>query len=248
MGIALEPPFCVLVAAPDLPLGEVLAHGEDRNRTAIDTSLHLLRRYVRSLNPRAVFWRQGTRLIVFFPMGGLRTDRAGVVQALREACQRVGAENRPHSVSVGMGPITASVEGFPESYRAALRSVNLRRLLQPDAKGTVTCYEELGLFRLLSGTESREDLAGFCRDALGPVLRLKTPGPLLATLRAYLENGQNLRRTAHALGIHYNTARYRMRRLRELLGSALDDPSSRIALEVALHLLPLARPEDLVTE
>lgn len=248
MGIPLEPPFCVLVAAPDSPLGEVLAHGEDRSRTAIDTSLHLVRRYVRLLNPRAVFWRQGTRLVVFFPLGGIRTDRAAVVQALREVCQRVGTENQPHSVSIGVGSFTATVEGFAQSYRAAMQSLELGRLLQTAGQSTVTCYEELGLFRLLSGTESREDLANFCREVLGPILTAEAPGPLLATLRAYLENGQNLRRTAQTLGIHYNTARYRLRRLRTLLGPALDVPSSRLALEVALHLVPLAFPTGFVTK
>ncbi|MCR4391863.1 MAG: PucR family transcriptional regulator ligand-binding domain-containing protein [Candidatus Acetothermia bacterium] len=243
MGLSLDPPFYVVVAAPDLPLGEVLAHGEDRSRSAIDTSLHLARRYVRTLNPRAVFWRLGTRLVALFPVGGLRTDRAAIAQALREVCQRVGTENPPHSVSMGVGPLTTTVEGFAEGYRAAMQSLELGRLVQPKGKGTVTCYEELGLFRLLSGVQSREDLASFCRESLGPVLRAKRSAALLGTLRAYLEHGQNLRQTAHALGIHYNTARYRLRRLQELLGPALEDPSTRLALEISLHLLPLAFPE-----
>lgn len=162
--------------------------------------------------------------MVFFPVAGIRTDRSAVGQALAEVCQRVEAQNSPYAVSIGVGPATPTIDEFPHAYRAAMQSLELGRLLHPRKSGRVTSYEELGVFRLLSPTGRQEDIRAFCRDALGPVLAVKDPAPLLATLRAYLENGQNLRRTAQTLGIHYNTARYRLRRLRHLLGPALDDP------------------------
>jgi DNA-binding PucR family transcriptional regulator len=40
---------------------------------------------------------------------------------------------------------------------------------------------------------------------------------------------------AAALGIHPQTARYRLARLRELFGADLDDPDGRFWLEVALR-------------
>jgi DNA-binding PucR family transcriptional regulator len=40
---------------------------------------------------------------------------------------------------------------------------------------------------------------------------------------------------AERLEIHPQTARYRMGRLRELFGDALDDPDSRFWLQVALR-------------
>jgi DNA-binding PucR family transcriptional regulator len=40
---------------------------------------------------------------------------------------------------------------------------------------------------------------------------------------------------ARELHIHPQTARYRMSRLRELLGSELDDPDARFELEAALR-------------
>jgi DNA-binding PucR family transcriptional regulator len=41
--------------------------------------------------------------------------------------------------------------------------------------------------------------------------------------------------TAAALGVHPQTVRYRIARLRELFGAALDDPESRFELQLALR-------------
>ncbi len=41
---------------------------------------------------------------------------------------------------------------------------------------------------------------------------------------------------AQRLGIHPQTARYRLARLRELFGDALDDPEARFWLELALRV------------
>ena len=59
---------------------------------------------------------------------------------------------------------------------------------------------------------------------------------LLETLRAYLdEPGQPLR-IAQRLGVHPQTVRYRLRRLRELLPPGeLEDPDRRFALALALR-------------
>jgi DNA-binding PucR family transcriptional regulator len=41
---------------------------------------------------------------------------------------------------------------------------------------------------------------------------------------------------AARLGVHPQTARYRVTRLRELFGSALDDPDERFWLDLALRV------------
>ena len=45
---------------------------------------------------------------------------------------------------------------------------------------------------------------------------------------------------ARALHVHPQTARYRLARLRELLGDPLDDPDARFELELALRAGRLA--------
>jgi hypothetical protein len=55
------------------------------------------------------------------------------------------------------------------------------------------------------------------------------------TALAFIDERGNAAAMARALGIHPQTARYRVARLRELLGGALDDPDARFELELALR-------------
>jgi DNA-binding PucR family transcriptional regulator len=55
------------------------------------------------------------------------------------------------------------------------------------------------------------------------------------TALAHVRHGGNSVAMARELHIHPQTARYRMARLRELLGDQLDDPDARFELEAALR-------------
>ena len=50
------------------------------------------------------------------------------------------------------------------------------------------------------------------------------------TLWAYLRNMGRLRPAAQELNVHRNTLEYRVTRIAEVAGVALDDPDSRLAL------------------
>ncbi|MBV8989604.1 MAG: helix-turn-helix domain-containing protein [Solirubrobacterales bacterium] len=56
------------------------------------------------------------------------------------------------------------------------------------------------------------------------------------TLKAWLAEQGRLGAVARRLRVHPQTARYRMARLRELFGDTLDDPDSRLWLELALRV------------
>jgi DNA-binding PucR family transcriptional regulator len=55
------------------------------------------------------------------------------------------------------------------------------------------------------------------------------------TALAYVRHGGNAVAMAAELHVHAQTARYRIARLRELLGDQLDDPDGRFELELALR-------------
>ncbi len=80
--------------------------------------------------------------------------------------------------------------------------------------------------------------AELAADRLAPLAGL-TPGSrrrLRETLRVWLAEQGRLGAVAHRLAIHPQTARYRLARLRELFGPALEDPDARFWLEVALRV------------
>jgi PucR-like helix-turn-helix protein len=60
-----------------------------------------------------------------------------------------------------------------------------------------------------------------------------------ATLRAWLDRPGQVQAMAAALGVHPQTVRYRMTRLRELFGERLEDPEARFELGLALRVAPM---------
>jgi len=85
--------------------------------------------------------------------------------------------------------------------------------------------------------------AEFAAAELAPLSELSAGSRerLTATLAAWLDEQGRLGPAALRLGIHPQTARYRLARLRELFGDALDDPDTRFWLALALRLSGEAR-------
>jgi DNA-binding PucR family transcriptional regulator len=61
------------------------------------------------------------------------------------------------------------------------------------------------------------------------------------TALAFVQHGGNAAAMARSLHLHPQTIRYRLTRLRELLGDQLEDPDSRFELELALRSARAAR-------
>jgi hypothetical protein len=115
--------------------------------------------------------------------------------------------------------------------RATLRAVGAGVIEAPALVRVEDALTELLLFEngaLIERLAARR-LAAF--DALTPKARRR----MEETALAYVQQQGNAAAMARALGLHALTARYRLSRLRELLGNALDDPDARLELELALR-------------
>ncbi|MGI8505761.1 MAG: helix-turn-helix domain-containing protein [Solirubrobacteraceae bacterium] len=107
--------------------------------------------------------------------------------------------------------------------------------LAGDRPELVIARERAGELLLRSDTLLASELAA---DRLAPLQSL-SPGSrsrLTETLRVWLAEQGRLGQVAERLGIHPQTARYRLGRLRELFGDVIDDPDSRFWLELALRV------------
>src|SRR3979490_3179716 len=88
----------------------------------------------------------------------------------------------------------------------------------------VVAVPELGLTGLLAAVTD-ERLVDYSRRHLGPLTQHDTTrkGNLVATLRAYLETGEQ-QQAAQRLRVHPNTLRYRLDRIREIRGVEFHKP------------------------
>ncbi len=82
---------------------------------------------------------------------------------------------------------------------------------------------------------------GLAEDLVALALRPLAEEPparrekLYETLRVWLDHRGRLEEAAAVLGVHAQTVRYRLNRLRELFGPRLEDPEERFALSLALR-------------
>ena len=133
-------------------------------------------------------------------------------------------------VPAALGPTV----GVDQASRSWARARTLWRLLDGAAPGLHAADDHLLVLLLAEDPSLVDDLA---RMRLAPLSALPAGSRerLEATLLAYLRQRGNGPRMAVDLGVHPQTVRYRIARLRELLGPALDDPEARFELEVVLR-------------
>jgi len=95
--------------------------------------------------------------------------------------------------------------------------------------------------------EHSPELASFCQETIGALVEYDRTQHtnLVETLAAYFAHNGNLSATAEALFVHRNTLLYRMERIREISGLDLDNPETRLSIQLALraHRL-LSTPDD----
>jgi PucR C-terminal helix-turn-helix domain len=136
--------------------------------------------------------------------------------------------------AAAMGP-AGPLRELPASWslaRATLQAIEAgaidtddRLVRADDALGGLLLFENRALVERMAARR----LAAL-RD-LTPKARAR----MEETALAYVQERGNAAAMARALEVHPQTARYRLARLRELLGEALDDPDARFEIELALR-------------
>ena len=193
---------------------------------------------VRGTFPRALLGARSDSVQALLPFAPDGQDHQPRFSALGHQVQEAVAEWKPgFTVSVAF---SGAVEE-PNQVASAAREVKavLETLSRFKRWGQVVAVPELGLTGLLAGV-SDERLVEFANRHLGSLVShdRERSGSLVATLRAYLETGEQ-QAAARKLKIHPNTLRYRLDRIREVTGAELEEPETRLNLSVALRVQSL---------
>jgi purine catabolism regulator len=193
---------------------------------------------VRATYPRALVQGRSDQVVALLPLGPEAADHQARSHALGLQIRQAISDWKPgFTVSVGFSaPVDA-----PAAVAGALREVSsvMESLARFKRWGQVVAVPELGLTGLLAAV-SDERLVDYNRRHLGPLMEhdAARKGALVATLRAYLETGEQ-QQAAERLRVHPNTLRYRLDRVREITGLDLEDPETRLNLAVALRVQSL---------
>jgi hypothetical protein len=137
-----------------------------------------------------------------------------------------GARDGTGTAPVALGP-TVEWPRAAESLRRAAAAFRLAVSGRAPG-GLVVAEDHLATLLLAALAASRLAPLGTLAD--GPRARLTE------TLRAWLDRPGQVQAVAAELGVHPQTVRYRIRQLRELFGTRLEDPEARFELALALRV------------
>jgi purine catabolism regulator len=191
---------------------------------------------VHDCDPGAAVAGFATDLVAIVGLPDRRDLGEAAVSLARSIAAGLARRSR-HILSVGVSrPVTSPVE-VATAYDQATKAVQIGRRIH--GQGTVTRFDSLGVFRLLSLIDDTEELRSFALESLGPLLRLDPAerDDLLRTLEALVECNLNVARAARRLYFHYNTLRYRITKLERLLGPFTADPDLCLQIGLALQII-----------
>lgn len=138
-------------------------------------------------------------------------------------------------IHVGVSAVHQELRDFSTALLEAEEA--LRASTTFDKSTRVRRFESLGPLRFLSSVP-KEELLRFAEDTLRPLSELDEEyrKTLEETLKYLIDANLNVAKTARDGGWHYNTLRYRIERLTELLGPFMDDGTVLDSITLALIL------------
>jgi purine catabolism regulator len=153
---------------------------------------------------------------------------------LAQAVIDLAAKEYPEAViRCGVGTPANDLSAWQLSFRQAGQALDMARRL---GERRPQYYMDLSVYRLLLQFEDSPDLKAFLQETVGPVLNHENADEFLATLEEFFAHNGNLSQTAEALFIHRNTLTYRLQRLAEVFRIDLDNPDTRLAVQLALSI------------
>lgn len=217
LALSIEPPS----AADEIQVGSVLTGAVER--------------VLASLNQTGPIRQSGLSALALVP-AARDADPADLRRAGEAILREVASRLRPAIVSAGLGRLHPGLEGLQRGGREAEQALASGR--QVFGSGHLTCFADLGIYRLLFAIRDGSELETFYGDTLGTLEEYdrKHKTDLVKTLEAYFAAGSSPGEAAGQLHLHRNTLLYRLNRIRAITGLDLDDPDTRLSLHLALKV------------
>ena len=166
-------------------------------------------------------------------------DPGAELRTLAAALDGVSWPAGVHAVT-GIGGRVEHVRGLQHGWQEAQLARSAAR------PGAAAAFEDLGVLQFLLAPTTREDLEGFARRRVGPLLDYDTTHntELVPTLVAYFAAECSTRQTADRMFVHHRTVSYRLHRVEELTGLRMQAQEDRLEIQLALKILALGTAKE----
>ncbi len=145
-------------------------------------------------------------------------------------------QNYGLEIVIGIGRRKKSLFKAPESYQEALIAIKLGKLLEKKQK--IVFYNQLGVYNLLIKIQQNEYTDVLLNQYLNSLIKYDEEYnmDLFETLEHLVKNDWDINLTSQELFVHYNTVKYRMKKIQEILQLNLEDSEIKFNIALALKL------------
>lgn len=213
-----------------------LEHGELRTRKLGTSVLQIVESVIHSGRHDAIVVDKGGRVVILYHPDSTESCVAATKRLAESILRAARLLLSDATVSVGVGRLYPDVSQLRFSYREARRAIDVAsRILGGNC---AMHFEDLGAYRLLARFSDRGELNAFYQDTVGRLVAYDEDNgsDLVRTLEVFLSCNGNAQQTAEKLYVHYNTLRYRVRRIEEILGVDLGSAEVRFNLQLGLKV------------
>ena len=170
-------------------------------------------------------------VVALFPF-----EDAGELATIAAACCALARDLEEQGASVGMSRAHDGLAKLAVSYTEAREAVEIA--VGTGVRGRVVAFDEVLIDSIVRSSRHADRIL---EDTIGPLLRYdaEKQAELVHTLRAYVDAGFNLTKSADLLFVHPNTVVYRLRRIKELSGRDPHSPDDLLLLYLGLKLAEL---------
>lgn len=147
-------------------------------------------------------------------------------------------ENFYEDIYISIGRNYSDASEIWKSNKEANRAIEYQK---NTFNSRIIYYDDLGIYRILSFEGLQPELEQIYKEKLESlaIYDMEKSTDLVLTLSKYFEYEGNLKEVSEKLYIHYNTAVYRMQRIKEITGADFDDYNDRLNLQIALKILEM---------
>ncbi len=137
------------------------------------------------------------------------------------------------TVILGIGSQKNNVMDIYLSFEEAKKAVKLGRKIY--GGDHTVFYKDLGVYKLFDKI-SKSELKRYYQTYIGKIQKYdcKNNTDLLLTLETLIENDWNMKASAERLYIHYNTIKYRVKRINKILNINTNDPHQKFNINLAV--------------
>jgi len=177
--------------------------------------------YIRDWRPESVVLDRGSEILIL-PHLPEANDRQAVAVTLQNLANILVKDWPKHlknsKIVIAIGGVQPSLKEIGISYQEACRVLELRKRLH--LRNTVITFQDVRIFSLLERHLDDEESISLFQRTIGPLVEYdsKHQAELVRTAEVYYDCNYHLQPAADLLQIHPSSLKYRLQRIRNILG------------------------------